>query len=115
MSARVNLTVDTGVPFGYALQWLDAANQPHDLSAAVLVAQVRARFLHEAPDADPVAQFDVTGDDDGWIHLTLPAEQTTDLEPGVYVWDLVVDDATMDPPRRRLARGSVTVTPAVTP
>lgn len=112
-SAKVPLVIDQGADFRFAAQWRDSDGEPKDLSGAVIVAHLRARYLSDQP-GPALMPFTVDGDDEGWLHLSLTPAQTATLPPGDLLYDVrVTVGAGLLSETVRLLSGSATVTPQV--
>lgn len=107
MAVQANITIDQGTTFNTSISMTDASNNPLDLSVYIGRAQIRAWYT----SLTPAALFTVTLLL-GSATLSLTATQTAALNPGRYVYDLVVID--QNDIVTRIIQGVITITPAVT-
>ncbi len=121
MAAQYNIVVDQKATYSDTITYTDSNGDAVDLSA--YDARVAIKRSHDVPDEDAELEIDSdaggSGDtsgialnSDGEIAIVISKADTTALEPGKYVWDLLI----VAPSGRatRLVEGSVTVTPGVT-
>jgi hypothetical protein len=107
----LNLRMFQGATFRYALTWLED-DVPKNLTGYTARMQVR----HTVDSLTTVVDIDTDngitlGGEFGTIELEVPAEDTTDVPPGLYVYDLELVDGDVV---TRLVEGSFYVSPEVT-
>jgi hypothetical protein len=109
MPANVLIELTRGDDWsGLAFRWLDSEREPMPIESAKL--QVRATV----DAAEPLLELDESGGLDisepGMVGIAITAEQSTDLENGV--WDL--EAVTTSDQKKTLGGGKILVTPDVT-
>jgi hypothetical protein len=107
MATKVNLVVDQGSTFQTSITFNDETGNTINFSAFTGLAQMRKHFT-----SSNSTSFSVSLTSNGVITLGLNADQTGNLVPGRYVYDLEVTDTANNV--SRLIEGVVTVTPNVT-
>ena len=107
MASKVNLIIDQGATYSGTITSHDAAGQPIDFSTYAVNSQVRKTF--QSGRSFP---FSCNGSSNGVITLSMTANQTGNMWPGRYVYDVEVTD--LSGIVSRVAEGLVIVTPQVT-
>lgn len=108
MATRADLSIDQGTDYEVTLTLTDENGNVLDLSNSNTAAQIRKNYTSLT-----YTEFDTsTNVATGEISLTLTADQTADLEPGRYVYDVELTDASNS--ISRVVEGVVTITPQVT-
>lgn len=123
-----NFVCERGAEFKRKISWVDVEGEPIDMSGFWIDMQVRKTFGDD-PALITLEQQGGVWDDspgffidsDGQVILYIDAATTKNLEPGVYVYDIVVgmdveDDPNALPQERfvRLMQGQFTVNDWVT-
>ena len=111
MAGQYNIVMDRGATFVKDLRWT-IADQPVNL-------QGYSGWLRVKPDyGSDVVLFDLTSDNgeitfdsNGGIHLTAPAEETGQVQAGLYVYDLFLKSNTQV---IKMLTGTWRVSPSVT-
>ena len=109
MATISNLFVDQGANFTTEVTVNDSAGSALDLTNYTALAMVRKTY-----DSSTATSFTSTFNADrttGKITISLTDTQTTALESGRYVYDLVITDASSI--KTRVVEGIVTVNPSV--
>ncbi len=86
-----------GDAYSDRFRWLlpdeDGVATPVDLDGYT----ARAHLREDADDEEPLAMFTVTLEGEGWIRLQLPSDNTAELEPGKYVFDVELTNEDDEP------------------
>ncbi len=107
MSKIVNIVIDQGSVFSKDIPITHANGSVFDLTGYTGTSQFRKH-----PGANTATNLDVTlGGNTGVVTLGLAANAALSLEPGQYVYDVVVTSANVS---TRVAEGMVYLTPGVT-
>lgn len=111
MSAYAELFMDQGADFSTTIQINNESNNtPQNLSGIVVTSQMRKSLLSQ----NVTANFVCTPEGyTGVITMTLDSANTSNIEPGTYVYDVKVFD-TNALTTTRLIEGIIFVTPQVT-
>ena len=106
----VNLEINQGAAFSYALNFFDAGSNPLSLTSITLASQIRPT----AASQEILAQLTVTKDPvtTGRAVFSLTGAQTRNLRFSSAVHDLLMTLADGTP--IRVAQGAVTLSPQVT-
>jgi hypothetical protein len=110
MAAKANIVIDQGADFSTTITVTDNAGAVVDLTGYTGRGQIRKHYTSET-----AVDFDVsfgTPKSDGKVTLSLTNAQTTNMEPGRYVYDAEI--ITGGGVVSRLVEGLATVTPEVT-
>jgi len=105
-----NLYVDQGSDFSTNITINDSAGAALDLTNYTASAQIRKTY-----SSSSFTDFTVVFDADrltGKITLSLTNAQTSALNPGSYVYDVLISD--YNTVKTRVVEGSVTINPMVT-
>ena len=109
MATISNLFVDQGADFTTTVTVNDSDGTALDLTDYTALAMIRKTY-----DSATATTFTSTFDSDrttGKITISLTDTQTTALESGRYVYDLVITDASST--KTRVVEGIATVNPSV--
>ena len=109
MATISNLFVDQGADFTTTVTVNDSDGTALDLTNYTALAMIRKTY-----DSATATTFTSTFDSDrttGKITISLTDTQTTALESGRYVYDLVITDASST--KTRVVEGIATVNPSV--
>ena len=107
MAQRIPLTIDQGTTFSYSIQLQD--KNGNIISTANTYANSSMRKSYASSNAVNFTT-DLT---DGVLTLSLNAQQTTNVEPGRYVYDAVLTNTAQNTVTRAI-EGVVTLKPAAT-
>lgn len=109
MAEYVELTIEQGATFTTTVTVSDGSGGIVDLSDSTIKAQIRKSY-YSVTSYD----FDVTIESptNGEVVIEMPAANTVNLNPGRYVYDVIMIDAY--DVVTRLFEGTVAVTPGVT-
>ena len=108
MAIKANLTIDQGSDFSASIDILDSNGDPFDLQGYTSAAQMRKNY-----SAESAITFNTTENvSDSKIILTLTNEETNNIEPGRYLYDLEIKS--QSDTITRVVEGIVTVTPGIT-
>jgi hypothetical protein len=108
MATRADLSIDQGTDYEIVLTLTDEGGNILDLSNSNSAAQIRKSYT-SLTYTEFATSINV---ESGEITLVLTADQTGELEPGRYVYDVEVTDATNS--ISRIVEGVVTISPQVT-
>ena len=109
MAAISNIFIDQGADFSTTVTVSDSAGSALDLSNYTALAQIRKTY-----ESTTATTFTSTFADDrttGQITISLTDVQTTALDFGRYVYDLLITDGDGD--KTRVVEGIATVNPSV--
>jgi hypothetical protein len=109
MATISNIFIDQGADFSTTVTISDSSNSALDLTGYTALAQVRKTYESTTSTA-----FTATFASDrttGQITISLTDTQTSTLEHGRYVWDLLITDAAGS--KTRVVEGIATVNPSV--
>lgn len=109
MATISNIFIDQGATFSTTVTIEDGTGSPLDLTGYTALAQIRKTY-----QSTTATEFTSTFDSDrttGLITISLTDSQTTALEEGRYVYDLLITDVSGS--KTRVVEGIVTVNPSV--
>lgn len=108
MATKTNIIVDQGATFSVLLTIRNAQGQTYDLTGGNVTAYFKKSYTTSTGHA-----FDTTivNARSGQVLIQASDEQTSEFEPGRYVYDIVVTDS--DGKKFRAIEGLLTVTPGV--
>ena len=112
MAAVSNIFIDQGADFSTTMEIADTNELALNLTGYTILAQIRKTYssttstsFTTAIDSDPTT---------GKITLSLSDVQTTALEEGRYVYDVVITNTNSNDYKTRVVEGIATVMPSVT-
>jgi hypothetical protein len=108
MATRADISIDQGTDYEVTLTLTDEGGNILDLSNSNTAAQIRKSYTSLTYTEFDTSINVATGE----ISLTLTADQTSNLEPGRYVYDVELTDGSNS--ISRVVEGVVTITPQVT-
>lgn len=108
MAIKANLIVDQGTSYSTSINLTDDNDSVVDLSSYTANAQIRKTYSSSNAVSFGVEMYGSTG----IITLSLTANQTANMVPGRFVYDVLLTDA--ESVVSRIVEGIVTVTPRVT-
>jgi len=111
MAAVKNLYVDQGSDFNAEITLYDYFNQPWNLASYTSVNAKIKKSYYSTNSVNFTATF-VSDRTSGSILLTLSSSQTSSLEQGRYLYDVVITH--LDGTKTRVIEGIVTINPGVT-
>ena len=109
MATISNIFINQGADFSTTVTISDNTGSALDLSSFTALAQMRKTY-----ESTSATAFTATFDSDrttGKIELSLTGTQTSTLESGRYVYDLLITCASSD--KSRVVEGIATVNPSV--
>jgi hypothetical protein len=109
MATISNIFIDQGADFSTTVTISDSNGDALDLSSYTALAQVRKTY--ESTTSTAFAATFASDRTTGQITISLTDTQTSDLESGRYVWDLLITDALGT--KTRVVEGIATVNPSV--
>ncbi len=110
MSTISNISIDQGASFGTTVYLTDAEGLPLNLTGFTATAEIRKSYQSSISIA---FSTDIPIDASiGAISLVLTSNQTSQLEFGRYVWDLLMTSNNGE--KIRAVEGIATVNPSVT-
>ena len=110
MASISNIFIDQGADFSTTVNVTDSNAAALDLTGYTAAGMVRKNHLSTSSTAFTVAFVDPRSS--GQISISLTDEQTTTLEDGRYVYDVVITAG--DGKKTRVVEGSATINPSVT-
>jgi hypothetical protein len=108
MATKTNMIVDQGATFSVLLTIRNAQGQTYDLTGGTVTAYFKKSYGATTGHAFTTL---VTQPYAGQVLLQATDEETSQYEPGRYVYDVVVTDK--DGKKFRAIEGQLTVTPGV--
>ena len=109
MSSISNIFIDQGATFTTTVTVSDANGDAVNLSGYSVAAQIRKSFLSSSATAFTASISNASA---GEITISLTDSQTTSLEAGHYVYDVLITAS--GGTKTRVVEGQVTVNPSVT-
>lgn len=109
MAAISNIFIDQGADFSTTVTVSDSAGAALDLSNYTALAQIRKTY--ESTTATTFTSTFAADRTTGQITISLTDVQTTALDFGRYVYDLLITDGDGD--KTRVVEGIATVNPSV--
>jgi len=109
MATISNIFINQGADFSTTVTISDNTGSALDLTSFTALAQMRKTY-----ESTSATAFTATFDSDrttGKIELSLTGTQTSTLESGRYVYDLLITGASSD--KSRVVEGIATVNPSV--
>ena len=121
MAETTDIVIEQKATFVLSIVYNDTNGDPVDLTG--YSARMMVKASHDTADVDAVIDIDsdaggtgdVSGiglDDSGNISVVVAKAETTGLDPGDYVWDILLEDS--DGRATRLIEGKAVVKPGVT-
>ena len=109
MAAISNIFIDQGADFSTTVTVSDSAGSALDLTNYTALAMIRKTY--DSTSATSFTSAFATDRTTGKITISLTDVQTTALEQGRYVYDLLLTDGSGD--KTRVLEGIATVSPSV--
>ena len=110
MAIKANIVIDQGADFTAEIELLDTDGDPYDLSDHIIAASMRKNYASStsidfvcSPRQDPTT---------GYLFMSLDDSVTKDIEPGRYLYDVVIEDLAGF--RTRVVEGIATITAGMT-
>jgi len=110
MAIKANIVIDQGTNFTSQVSITDENDEPYDLTDHTAKAQMRKNYL-----ASSFVEFNAvipSPANTGIVTLTMDSTKTGSIEPGRYLYDVIVINSSNNV--SRAVEGIVTVTPAIT-
>lgn len=113
-AGNYNFVVEQGATFKKRVTWKDAAGNPQNLTDFTGRMQIRETVESATPEVSLTTENNgiTLGGVLGTIDLLISADDTTDLVPGSYKYDLELENALGEV--TRLLEGKIKVKPEVT-
>lgn len=108
MAAYSEITIEQGATFRTTVNVEDAYNNPINLAGFTSSSMMRKSYYSTT---SYIINTQITGTANGEITLTMSSANTTNLSPGRYVYDLIINDGSTI---TRVVEGIATVLPSVT-
>jgi hypothetical protein len=108
MAIKANLILDQGSDFLAVIDLTDTSDNVYDLTGYTVTSQMRKNYA-SASATDFGTGHNGNG---GQITLTLPSADTSDIEPGRYMYDVEITSSGGS--KTRVVEGIITVTPGIT-
>ena len=109
MASISNIFIDQGATFTTTVTVTDANGDAVNLSGYSVAAQIRKTFLSSSATAFTAT---ISNASSGEITISLSPTQTTSLEAGRFVYDVLITAS--GGTKTRVVEGQVTVNPSVT-
>ena len=109
MASISNIFIDQGATFTTTVTVTDSNGDAVNLSGYSVAAQIRKTFLSSSATAFTAS---ISNASSGEITISLTDTQTTALEAGRFVYDVLITASGGD--KTRVVEGQVTVNPSVT-
>lgn len=110
MAIKANIVIDQGASFSAEIVLLDSDGDPYDLTDHTITASMRKNYASStAVDFTCTPRNDPTT---GQMFISLDYQTTADLEPGRYLYDVVVED--LYGIKTRVVEGIATITAGIT-
>ena len=106
------LFLEKGASFNTTITLDDVNNSPFDLTGYTANSQIRKSYYSANAVATFATSFSLTPGD-GNLTLSLTYQQTANIAPGRYVYDVYLTDET-ETSRVRVLEGIINVTPSAT-
>ena len=107
MATKLNLFIDQGTDFSTTIEVTDDAGDPINLTTYTGRSQMRKHYT-----STTYKSFNVTGNANGVITISMNAATSANITGGRYVWDLeLVSSGNVV---SRIVEGIVTINPEVT-
>lgn len=110
MAIKANIVIDQGADFTAEIELLDTDGDPYDLSDHTIAGSMRKNYASSTsvdfvctPRQDPTT---------GYLFISLEDSVTSELEPGRYLYDVVIED--LSGVKTRVVEGVATITPGMT-
>ena len=110
MSSYVELQMEQGADFSYALSIKDNNGNPVDLTFTTVSSQMRKSYVA----ANNIVLTCFSTPNTGNVQISLSSAQTANLDPVKYVFDIKMTDANTGTLSTRIVEGIIQVTPDVT-
>lgn len=105
--------VPQGVTYPIKMRYLDANENPIDLTGATIHAQLRKQYDQQSPDIDcTISNGKAFLDGDNYFGFTLSPSDTSSVSATTYFYDLIVTKSDGDV--TRAMEGTISITPEVT-
>lgn len=110
MAIKANIVIDQGSDFVGEVELLDADGLPYDLTNHTIAASMRKNYASStSTDFTCSPRNPAT---DGIILISLTNVITADIDPGRYLYDVIVED--LAGTKTRVVEGVATITPGIT-
>jgi hypothetical protein len=109
MAVKANIVIDQGTDFEATIDLTSPDGLPYNLVGHSVASQMRKNYATATAAATFLASHN---DAAGQITLILPKADTTDLEPGRYMYDVEITSS--GGLVTRVVQGTATVTPGIT-
>ena len=109
MASISNIFIDQGATFTTTVTVTDSSGNAISLSGYAVAAQIRKTFLSSTSTAFTASISNASA---GEITISLTDSQTTSLDAGRYVYDVLITAS--GGTKTRVVEGQVTVNPSVT-
>ena len=109
MASISNIFIDQGADFTTTVTVTDSSDSAVNLTGFSVAAQIRKTFLSSSATAFTASISNASA---GEITISLTDSQTTSLEAGRYVYDVLITAS--GGTKTRVVEGQVTVNPSVT-
>lgn len=110
MAIKANIVIDQGSDFTAEIALVDENEEAYDLTDHTVLSSMRKNYASEtAIDFSTAINADATT---GLLYITMPNTLTSTLEPGRYLYDVIVTNSLGSV--TRVVEGIAVVTPGIT-
>jgi hypothetical protein len=109
MASRHDLTIDQGSTFNLLLEVQDVNSASLDLTGMTFASQARESF--DSPNISFAFTCSVLHPTSGQFYLNLPADASTAVSAGRYVYDIEMTSGSVV---TRIVQGTIDISPEVT-
>ena len=108
MAAITNFYIDTGSTFGAVISVKGSDGLPTNLTGYSVTSYIRKSYASSTHIDFNATIFSITA---GQVRVSLTDEQTTDIKPGRYMYDIEIQNSTGE--RLRISEGIIIFTPQI--
>mgnify|MGYP003352637453 CR=1 FL=1 len=109
MATKANLVIDQGATFSTTINVEDTNGVAVNLSGYTANSQIRKSYYSTTANSFTAT---VTGTANGEITISMTAANTANLNPGRYLYDLLI--TAPDATKTRVVEGIIVVSPSIT-
>jgi hypothetical protein len=109
MAVITNFYIDTGWTFGAVIRDKGSDGLTSNLTGYSVTSYIRKSYASSTHIDFNATIFSITA---GQVRVSLTDEQTTDIKPGRYMYDIEIQNSTGE--RLRISEGIIIFTPQIT-
>ena len=109
MAAITNFYIDTGSTFGAVISVKGSDGLPLNLTGFSVTSYIRKSYASATHIDFNATIYSTTA---GQVRISLTDENTTDVKPGRYMYDIEIENSTGE--RLRVSEGIIIFTPQIT-